>query len=317
MLVNSELIVGLLASLYIAWGIGANDETMAMAASGSNWSIDRIAIFGAVFALAGAAIFGYSVEKTIGTGLLLIESSQRTDLIIIISTAIWLTVASWFGWPVSTTHTAVGAVIGVGLMEGGLTTINWLKFSNVSIGWVLSPFIGFLFSWIACNFGEKFIAIGKREKQMESKWLFLTFATALMTEFWRGANDVGNATAFMSSGLPSYIPPRLIGGIGMAVGLIVLGRKVISVVGTQITRLTPSSAFITQIMTVVLIATGTLLGLPLSGTHILVGALWGAGVATKKEVNYRMILYSGVVWIFTFPAATLFSMAFTYISSFF
>ena len=317
MLVDSEFIIGILASLYIAWGIGANDETMAMAASGSNWSIDRITIFGAVFALAGAAIFGYGIEKTIGTGLLLIESSQRTDLIIVISTAIWLTVASWFGWPVSTTHTAVGAVIGVGLMSGGLTTINWQKFSSVSVGWVLSPFIGFLFSWIACRIVEKFIDVDKQEKQKGRNWMFLTFVTALMTEFWRGANDVGNATAFMGSGLPSYLPPRLIGGIGMAVGLIVLGRRVISVVGTQITRLSPRSAFITQIMTVMLIAIGTLLGLPLSGTHILVGALWGAGVATKREVNYKMILYSGVVWIFTFPAATLFSIVFTYISAFF
>jgi len=317
MIVDSEFVIGLLTSLYISWGIGANDETMAMAASGSNWSIDRIAIFGALFALAGAAIYGYSVEKTIGTGLLLIESSQRTDLIIVISTAIWLTVASWFGWPVSTTHTAVGAVIGVGIMSGGLTTINWQKFSSVSVGWVLSPFIGFLFSWIACRIGGKFAEVKKQEKKNGRNWMFLTFATALMTEFWRGANDVGNATAFMGSGLPSYLPPRLIGGIGMAVGLIVLGRKVITVVGTQITRLDPRPAFITQIMTVVLIAMGTLLGLPLSGTHILVGALWGAGVATKKEVNYKMILYSGVVWIFTFPAATLFSIAFTYISTFF
>jgi len=317
MSINTELVIGVLASLYIAWGIGANDETMAMAASGSNWSIDRIAIFGAIFALVGAAMFGYSVEKTIGTGLLLIESSQRTDLIIIISTAIWLTAASWFGWPVSTTHTAVGAVIGVGFMSGGLSTINWSKFSSVSVGWVLSPFIGFLFSWIACRITRKFIEVDEQEKKMSRNWIFLTFATALMTEFWRGANDVGNATAFMGSGLPSYLPPRLIGGIGMAVGLIVLGRRVISAVGTQITRLTPRSAFITQAMTVVLIAIGTLLGLPLSGTHILVGALWGAGVATKRKVNTKMILYSGVVWIFTFPAATLFSMAFTYISSFF
>ncbi len=100
-----ETIIIVAVACYISWGIGANDETMAMAAGGAWWSINRTAIFGAI-------LFGQIVEETIGTKLLLVTTTTQIACLIVGSTALWLTVASWFGWPVSTTHTAVGAVIG-------------------------------------------------------------------------------------------------------------------------------------------------------------------------------------------------------------
>ena len=309
-----ETIVWFVVAFYISWGIGANDETMAMAAAGSSWSINRVAIIGAIFACIGAILFGQIVEKTIGTELLLIEITHQTCLTIVVSTAIWLTVASWFGWPVSTTHTALGAVMGFGIMAGGFQTINWQGFSSVIWGWLFSPFIGLLASFVTCyvaNFlgKTKDVASNRSEKV----WMYLSFLIALLTEFWRGANDVGNATAFLRMTFFDPLIPRMIGGIGMAVGIIILGRRVIFTVGTRITRLAPSATLLTQVATVLVIAVGTLMGLPLSGTHILVGSVLGAGFAVKSEINFEVVAHVIFAWFFTFPAGALFAMLVTYI----
>ncbi len=311
-----ETIVWFAIAFYTSWGIGANDETMAMAAAGSSWSINRVAIIGAIFACIGAILFGQIVEKTIGTELLLIKITHQTCLTIVVSTAIWLTVASWFGWPVSTTHTALGAVMGFGIMAGGFQTINWQGFSSVIWGWLLSPFIGLLVSFVTCyvaNFLGK--TLDGASSRNEKVWMHLSFLIALLTEFWRGANDVGNATAFLQVIFFDSLIPRMIGGIGMAVGIIVLGRRVIFTVGTRITRLAPSATFLTQVATVLVIAVGTLMGLPLSGTHILVGSVLGAGFAVKSEINFEVVARVIFAWFFTFPAGALFAMLVTYIST--
>lgn len=314
---STETVVSIAVACYISWGIGANDETMAMAAGGTSWSIDRVVIFGAIFAFAGAVLFGQIVERTIGTGLLLFEVTYQTALLIVGATALWLTVASWFGWPVSTTHTAVGAIIGFGFMAGGMETINWGGFSEVFWGWALSPIIGLLISYVVC-LASKLLTEGflPRRIVQERVWVYLSFSAGLLTEFWRGANDVGNATAFLSVTFTDPLMPRVISGFGMAIGLIMLGRKVIYTVGTQITRLPANATFFTQLATVVTITVGTLMGLPISGTHILVGSILGAGLAVKSEINRRVVAYVVLAWFVTFPAAALFTMLLTHTLSF-
>ncbi|MFQ6076366.1 MAG: inorganic phosphate transporter [Candidatus Bathyarchaeia archaeon] len=316
--ISIETVVSIAVACYISWGIGANDETMAMAAGGTSWSIDRIVIFGAIFAFVGAVLFGQIVEKTIGTELLLVEVTYQIALLIVGATALWLTVASWFGWPVSTTHTAVGAIIGFGIMAGGLETINWEGFSGVFWGWALSPLIGLLIAFVVC-LAARFLTGGALAERVipERGWVYLSLSAGLLTEFWRGANDVGNATAFLSVTFADPLLPRVISGVGMAVGLIILGRKVIYTVGTQITRLPPSATFFTQVATVVTIAVGTLMGLPMSGTHILVGSILGAGLAVRSEINRRVVAYVILAWFVTFPAGALFTMLITHTLSYF
>jgi len=304
-----EMIVSFAVAFYIAWGIGANDETMAIVASGTSWSIKKIAILGAAATFLGAVLFGQIVEKTVGTEILRIQVTSQVGLIILLSTAVWLTVVSWLGWPISTSHSTVGAVIGYGLLSGGLQAINLNCFSSIFWSWLLSPLIGLFTSYMGCQ------ALNHFTKAEERTWLYLLLFNAFLMEFWQGANNVANATAFLSVTFPNPFIPRTVGGIGIALGLIILGRRVIFSAGARITRLPTSAAFISQLSIVLINAVGTIMGLPLSGTHISVSCLVGAGLAMKTKINYRVVKYVILAWFLTLPGAALVTGFVKYISA--
>jgi PiT family inorganic phosphate transporter len=106
----------------------------------------------------------------------------------------------------------------------------------------------------------------------------------------------------------------LIGGIGIVVGLVTYGHKVIATVGTGITQLTPSRGFAATLAaaTTVVVASGT--GLPISTTHTLVGAILGVGLAVGREsLNYRQIGAIFMSWLVTLPAGAALSILFFFI----
>ena len=134
--------------LYMAWGIGANDVANAMATSvGSGAITVKTAILiAAVFEFAGAVLAGGEVTSTIRKGI--VDTTSITDkpelliygmLASLLAAAIWLTVASRKGWPVSTTHSIVGAVVGFAAVGIGMDAVNWGKVGSIVMSWVVSP----------------------------------------------------------------------------------------------------------------------------------------------------------------------------------
>ena len=306
-----EVIPLVLISTYIAWGIGANDETMMIAGSGSSLSVNRLALIGAVVTCIGAITYGQIVEETIGKGILTIPATSRIGLTIIVATASWLTVISWFGWPVSTSHSTIGAVIGYGIFAGGIEKIKWQNLNTIFVGWLVSPLLGFLLSYLIVK-----PLMRKDDTENVSKhWLYALLLAALLQEFWQGANNVSNATAFLSATFEYPLISRTIGGISLAIGLLTLGRRVLIAAGLRIARLPLNAAFVTQMVIVSINAVGTLYGLPLSGTHLSVGCLIGAGLASKTRIDYRMCRNVILYWFLTLPGAAFFSILVAYIST--
>ncbi len=136
--------------LFMAWGIGANDVANAMAPSvGSRAiTIPQAVVIAAVFEFAGAVLAGGEVTSTIRKGI--VDASLfagAPDLLIVgmlaslLSAAIWLLVASRFGWPVSTTHSIVGAVVGFAAMGMGVEAVHWGKVGQIVMSWVASPLL--------------------------------------------------------------------------------------------------------------------------------------------------------------------------------
>ena len=134
--------------LYMAWGIGANDVANAMATSvGSKAITVKTAILiASVFEFAGAILAGGEVTSTIRKGI--VDTTSITDspelliygmLASLLAAAIWLTVASRKGWPVSTTHSIVGAVVGFAAVGIGMDAVNWGKVGSIVMSWVVSP----------------------------------------------------------------------------------------------------------------------------------------------------------------------------------
>jgi phosphate/sulfate permease len=303
-----EIIPFILISSYIAWGIGANDETMMIAASGSSLSVDRLALIGAIVTCVGAIVCGQIVEETIGKGILTFPATTKIGLIIVVATASWLTVVSWFGWPISTSHSTMGAVIGYGIFAGGPQKINWQNLNTIFVSWLVSPLLGFLLSYLIV---KSLMRRGNTDN-VSKRWLYALLFAALLQEFWQGANNVSNATAFLSATFEYPIISRAIGGIGLAIGLLTLGRRVLIAAGLRITRLPLNAAFVTQMVLVSINAVGTLYGLPLSGTHLSVGCLIGAGMASKTKIDYKMCRNVILYWFLTLPGAALFSILTAY-----
>jgi phosphate/sulfate permease len=306
-------LIGTIISFYLAWSIGSNDETVAPLVGSGVIDIKKSVILGGLAAFFGAIFLGSRVEATLGEGLLLGSIAELEILIIIFVVASWLTLSSFLGWPVSTTHSTVGAIIGLGLIKWGIQGIRWSTLSIVAISWVLSPFLGFLCSVIiyqVITFFKKNRVKGLYDQMIFARYsAFILTIWVLIISFSRGANDIGNATAFLGdiSSFDQNILRFLI-AIGMFLGLVISGRKVIQSVGVDLVQLDPISSLSSQISVALLMLSGTSFGLPLSGTHILVGAVVGQGVSKGVWINVKGIREITYMWFATFFASAFFSI---------
>jgi PiT family inorganic phosphate transporter len=144
------LILAGVFGLFMAWGIGANDVANAMATSvGSKAiTIKQAVILAAIFEFAGAYLAGGEVTKTIRKGIVEPDAfAGNPDLLIwgmlaaLLAAGTWLAVASRKGWPVSTTHSIVGAVVGFAAVGIGMDAVNWGKVGTIVMSWVVSPLL--------------------------------------------------------------------------------------------------------------------------------------------------------------------------------
>jgi len=163
-LMGLVLLVSILVCAYLAWNIGANDVANAMGTSvGSRaLTLKQAVIIAAIFEFIGAFFAGDAVTDTVRKGILVVDF-QNTPLVNAISTdlmygfiaammaaAVWLTVATRYGLPVSTTHSIIGGIVGVGLVmevQHETSLIDWVVVEKVAMSWVASPVMGGLFAF--------------------------------------------------------------------------------------------------------------------------------------------------------------------------
>ena len=390
------LAVAAIAGLYMAWNIGANDVANAMGTSvGSGALTLRGAIIvAAIFEFGGAMLAGGTVTKTIRKGIVDMDALGGDPMVIaigmtccLIAAALWLNIATYAGWPVSTTHSIVGAVMGFGLIAGGFEAVNWSMMVKIAASWVISPLLGGLLGYFGFGFikdrilnvhrpllalrgwgpimvfpifailtlsvlfkGLKplkldlglgpslgiAVAVGllasflsvpllRRATRIASEdkdehtyraervFLVLQVMTACFVAFAHGSNDVANAVGPMAAvfgatsgqlGAEVAVPYRvlLIGALGIVVGLATYGYKIMATIGKKITELTPSRGFAAEFGAATTIVMASKLGLPVSTTHTLVGAVIGVGFARGiGAINTKVV--SGIIlsWFITVP----------------
>ena len=134
--------------LFMAWGIGANDVANAMATSVGSRAITirQALIIAAIFEFAGAVLAGGEVTKTIRKGIIDASSLSETPELLVfgmlaalLAAGLWLLIASQRGWPVSTTHSIIGAIVGFAIAGIGIEAVAWDKIGGIVISWVVSP----------------------------------------------------------------------------------------------------------------------------------------------------------------------------------
>ena len=401
------LILAAVFGLFMAWGIGANDVANAMATSvGSKaLTIKQAVLIAAVFEFAGAILAGGQVTKTIRKGIVDADLLSATPELLLygmlaslLAAGIWLLIASKNGWPVSTTHSIVGAIVGFAMVGIGMDAVHWDKVGFIVASWVVSPMlagfiafilfrsvqalildtedpfdnakkyvpyyiflVGFIIALVTLVKGLKHVGLDltaieqyaysfviglavmvvgkifvnriqhdpKKDKKfhftnVERVFSVLMVITACAMAFAHGSNDVANAigpvaavVSIVQSGgevaSKSMLPLWVLGlgGVGIVIGLMMYGKKVIATVGHQITELTPSRGFAATLAaaTTVVFASGT--GLPISTTHTLVGAVLGVGLARgMAALNLTVIRNIFMSWVVTLPAGAILSILF-------
>lgn len=391
------LVLAVIFGLFMAWGIGANDVANAMATSvGSKAiTIKQAIIIAAIFEFAGAILAGGQVTSTIRKGIVDVSSLGATPEILVfgmlaalLAAGTWLLIASFKGWPVSTTHSIVGSIVGFAIVGMGMDAVYWGKIGKIVMSWVTSPLlagvisymlfrsvqvvildtekpfenakryvpyyvflVGFILTLVTIMKGLKHIGLDLSMEQsimialgsgvlttvlgkylvgrvkfdanadrgfhyanVEKIFGSLMVITACAMAFAHGSNDVANAIGPLAainsivqtgelsqkSALPMWV--LLVGGAGIVLGLAMYGRKVIETVGSKITELTPSRGFCCTISaaTTVVLASG--MGLPISTTHTMVGAVLGVGMARGiSSLNMDVVRGIFMSWVITLP----------------
>lgn len=299
------LAIFLVIAIVIAFGIGANDETFAGIYGSRILPMKYILILASIFAITGALILGEAVSKTVGKGIF-VSLNDAVVITILVSTAIWLILSSALGLPISTTHATIGAVIGLGISLNA--ELGWMKILELGIWWILSPIIGYIVTFLVFrimqNYKIKHFNGFQSYERTERRFSFVVLIIICVTAFSRSGNDCSNAVGIVVGvGDVQINLLLLITGISLAGGLVVLGRGVIKSVG-RITELYPSTAFAAQIPTAAILFLGTALGIPLSGSHMLVASFVGLSKANHTPVKkglWKIVL----TWFLTFPMSGL------------
>ncbi len=152
--------------LFMAWGIGANDVANAMATSVGSKAITlkQAVVLAAIFEFSGAYLAGGEVTKTIRKGIIEADSFvSNPDLLIwgmlasLLAAGTWLLIASRKGWPVSTTHSIVGAVVGFAAVGVSVDAVNWAKVGTIVMSWVVSPILAGTISFMVFTSIQKLI----------------------------------------------------------------------------------------------------------------------------------------------------------------
>ncbi len=188
-----------LVGLYMAWNIGANDVANAMGTSvGSGaLTLKRAILVAAIFEFSGSLLVGGTVTKTIRKGIVDVHMFDSAPLALalgmggaLLAAAVWLNISSWKGWPVSTTHSIVGAVTGFGIAAGGLEAVNWGVMAKVVASWFVSPFVGGLIGFLVFRFVHARILTVERPLLALRGWapflVFPVFAVLTLAMLFKG-----------------------------------------------------------------------------------------------------------------------------------
>ncbi len=227
------IVLACIFGFFMAWGVGANDVANAMGTSvGSKAvTIRQAFIIAAVFEFAGAYLAGGEVTKTIRKGM--IDSqvlAGSPELVVygmlaaLLAAGIWLLVASRAGWPVSTTHSIVGAIVGFAAVGIGVEAVQWGKVGTIVMSWIVSPALsGIIAYWLFVSV-QRFILDTPNPLESAKRYvpiyIFLVgFVIALVTLF-KGLKHVG----LHLSTQEGYLIAALIGLVVMVIGIVFISR---------------------------------------------------------------------------------------------
>jgi PiT family inorganic phosphate transporter len=318
---SALLIITIAFALGFDFTNGFHDTANAVATSVSTRALTpRMAVLIASVANLGGAFVTTAVAKTIGKGIIDTGlATEKTVLAAVIGAIVWNLITWWFGLPSSSSHALIGGLIGAALVQSGSSGVEWHGLAhNVAFPALVAPaaafFLAFalllaiywVFKWMTPGIANRTFRLGQ-------------LASGTWVAFTHGANDAQKTMGVIALALYThhsidsfYIPTwvKIAAGVSIGAGTYVGGWRIMRTLGQRVIALEPASGFAAQTTAGATIYVATHFGYPLSTTHVISGAVIGAG-ATKRLSAVRWGVAGNIVfaWILTIPAAALVAAA--------
>ncbi|MBX4875277.1 inorganic phosphate transporter [Rhizobium bangladeshense] len=262
--------------------------------------------------------FGLHVAETLGTGI--IDPAIVTPQVIfaaLMGAIVWNVVTWIFGIPSSSSHALVGGLVGAGLAKTGLSSIVWSGLLKTAGAIVMSPMIGFLLA-LFLVLAVTWTFVRQTPFAVDRSFRFLQFVSASLYSLGHGGNDAQKTMGIIAVLLYSqgylggsfHVPFWVVISCqaAMALGTLFGGWRIVHTMGSKITRLNPMQGFCAETGGALTLFGATWLGIPVSTTHTITGAIIGVGAARRlSAVRWGLAGNIVVAWIVTLPAAALIS----------
>lgn len=297
-------IIAIIISFLLAMNIGASNSAAEMAAAyGAGARTKREAvILIAVFAILGAIISGGAVIKTLGSGLVpgkTFSETFATVFIVIFVATLFITFANYFKSPIATTHAIVCSIVGIGLYTGGLNT---KKFIYIAAWWVLTPSVSFILNYLVGKYLyfrilHRLTTLGSEEKINKLLSILITLSGCYVA-FSAGSNNAANAVgAIVGAGVISSSTGAVMAGLGMGLGAILFGGRILDSVGKGITEIGIVRAISIETTGATIIYIASLMGIPVSLNETITSGIIATSCAragfkkTAKNEHVLRILF--------------------------
>ena len=305
------LIVVLGASGYVGWNIGANDTANCIGTTVGCGLIkfNRAVALVALFSIAGALLQGEGVMHTVGKGIVTEPLGHLAILVALLCSGFFVTLATFFRIPTSTSQAIVGGVLGIGLAVEA--RIDFAKLITIAESWLICPLLVMALAFVLYRL---LLSLMNRLRVsmllIQNALGWMAILSACYVAYAMGANNAGNAVGPIAN--LGLIHPKLlllIGGVTIALGAITYGKKVAETVGKGITPLDIPGAFIAQFASAFGMHLFSVLGIPVSTSSAIVGAVVGVGLvkgakSIRKPTIFKIL--GGWVLTPTFAACTSF-----------
>src|ERR1700735_2973687 len=273
-------------------------------------------LWAAFFNFIAFLVFGVHVAQTIGVGII---SAEVVDAQVIfgalVGAIIWNVITWWAGIPSSSSHALIGGLVGAGATKAGVGAIVWSGLLTTGAFIVLSPLLGFFLALLlVLTVSWAFKRANPRTVEPTFQWL--QFGAASLISLGHGGNDAQKTMGIIAVLLFSqghlggdfYVPFWVVITCQAAIGLgtLVGGWRIVHTVGSKITRMTPAQGCCASAGGALMLFAATYLGIPVSTTHTVTGAIIGVGAARKvSAVRWNIAGNIVIAWVITLPATAL------------
>lgn len=271
-------------------------------------------LWAAFFNFIAFLFFGLHVAATIGTGLIDANAMNTAVVFSALLGAIFWNIFTWyFGLPSSSSHALIGGLLGAGWIHAGIQSFNWFGITKVLLAIILSPLLGMIVGMLLV-FCIARIFFYSNPQHLDSWFRFGQLFSSAFISLGHGSNDAQKtmgiiAVLLFSAGLLGnhfYVPTWVIivCNFVIALGTCFGGWRIVKTMGMKITKLKPVTGFSADMASAITLATATILGVPVSTTHTVTGAILGVGSLNGfSAVRWGVAKNIVIAWIFTIPAA--------------